>query len=248
MRKKYLIKASLLSMPIIVILLCLTLSACGLAINLATVKQSQFKQLTQHIYISPDMNDQETQQIQKLIEQSKAKVIAKYGDYQATPHFIVTSNKIQSDQFQLGDVPATTYFLPWEADGYIVLGVTTRDVNIIAHEMVHAEVADRLGGYSKRSLIPVWFDEGVALQVDEREQYMNLAGVISTQAMQDVQMLHTPKQFWTQNKAQNIKHYQAAKQITMQILDKIDMPLFELLEKIKQGESFETLISVAFEK
>lgn len=242
MRKKYFVKASLLSVPIIVILSCLTLSACGLAINLATIKHSQFKQLSQDIYISPDMNDQEAQQIQQLIAQAKAKVIAKYGDYQATPHFIVTSNKAESDQFHLGDVPATAYFLPWDANGYIVLGATTRDVNVIAHEMVHAEVADRLGGYSKRSLIPVWFDEGVALQVDEREQYMNLSSVVSAQDMQEVQKLHTPKQFWTQDKAQNIKNYQAAKQITTQLLDKMDMPLFEMLEKIKQGEDFETFI------
>lgn len=40
-------------------------------------------------------------------------------------------------------------------------------MDVVAHEMAHAELAHRIG-YRRANQLPDWFEEGLALQVDER--------------------------------------------------------------------------------
>ena len=70
--------------------------------------------------------------------------------------------------------------LPYNAHGSAValpyksclmIGPEGMSVDVLAHELVHAEVA-ALRGYRRYLLdTPRWFDEGIAMQVDEREPY-----------------------------------------------------------------------------
>jgi hypothetical protein len=51
---------------------------------------------------------------------------------------------------------------------FIILGpYGIRKVDILAHELAHAEFFQRLG-YRNRNQVPNWFDEGLAVQVDDR--------------------------------------------------------------------------------
>ena len=48
-------------------------------------------------------------------------------------------------------------------------------VDVIAHEWAHAEIAQRVGGLRRNLLMPVWFDEGLAMQVDWRAHFETAA-------------------------------------------------------------------------
>jgi len=45
------------------------------------------------------------------------------------------------------------------------------DLDIIAHEISHAEFYERIGFYNWSFKIPRWFDEGLAMQNDYRNYY-----------------------------------------------------------------------------
>lgn len=56
---------------------------------------------------------------------------------------------------------------------YIVVSTEFLNVNVVAHEMTHAEVPTRIfkSKFWYQSLIPTWFDEGIELQNDYRPKY-----------------------------------------------------------------------------
>ena len=53
---------------------------------------------------------------------------------------------------------------------YISVSDEYLNIDIIAHELTHAELHTRLNMKALKS-IPTWFDEGLATQNDYREQY-----------------------------------------------------------------------------
>lgn len=51
----------------------------------------------------------------------------------------------------------------------VLIGPKGRDnLDVIAHEMAHCELHSRRGFWASRR-VPTWFDEVLALQVDQRE-------------------------------------------------------------------------------
>jgi len=63
----------------------------------------------------------------------------------------------------------STSFLPGRS--CIVLGPDGSNVDVLAHELVHAEIADRVGYWRRWISVPVWFDEGAGMQVDQRPAF-----------------------------------------------------------------------------
>jgi hypothetical protein len=62
----------------------------------------------------------------------------------------------------------STHFLGTRA--CVVIGREGWNVDVVAHEWTHAALFERLGAWN-RAWLPTWFDEGVAMQVDDREPY-----------------------------------------------------------------------------
>ena len=61
----------------------------------------------------------------------------------------------------------------FQANSYISVSSEWLNVDVLAHELTHAEVHTRIfhGGISFDLPIPTWFDEGLAIQNDYRAQY-----------------------------------------------------------------------------
>ena len=57
----------------------------------------------------------------------------------------------------------------------VTLGPQGMNVDVAAHELVHAELAARMGVAKRTWVVPVWFDEGLAMQVDHRAAYSRAA-------------------------------------------------------------------------
>ena len=65
-------------------------------------------------------------------------------------------------------VPALTHI---KLGSYIVISTQGVDLDIISHEISHAEFYERIGFYNWSFKIPRWFDEGLAMQNDYRNYY-----------------------------------------------------------------------------
>ncbi|MCP4937339.1 MAG: hypothetical protein GY927_24800 [bacterium] len=100
----------------------------------------------------------------KLIVLAKKDVAALFGSTRSSPLWVCTTKPLLGLDISHGTT-RSALFLP----SIIVIGKKGPKRNVMAHEYVHAELAARLG--ARYALIPTWFDEGLAMQVDYRRLY-----------------------------------------------------------------------------
>ena len=93
-----------------------------------------------------------------------------YGELTYENETTIIINDNEKIQKKLGGGKDTfTYNLP-ERHDYISLSRENFNLDIVAHEITHAELHARLK-HEVRMAMPVWFDEGIATQNDYREKY-----------------------------------------------------------------------------
>jgi len=124
-------------------------------------------QIGPRLYVHPSMTQPERQALLRNHTLAKKRVIDFFGSLQSDPVVIAgtdshTINYFGSERAQTG----MTHLSP--LGGYIVLDGRGLNVDVLAHEMVHAELLDRLGWYHRTFHVPTWFDEGLAMQIDYR--------------------------------------------------------------------------------
>lgn len=90
-----------------------------------------------------------------------------WGEMKSNPVLILCQNR---DEFKLygSDLgtPAMIQMTPFGS--YIVIQPEGINVDVISHELCHAELLKRVGWYHKITKVPAWFDEGLALMLDYR--------------------------------------------------------------------------------
>ena len=93
-----------------------------------------------------------------------------FGGKELVNQFLFTATKSE-DYRSFGSPFETPACAHLGINSFIVINKNGLDVDIISHELSYAELYARIG-YMKRELeIPVWFDEGLAMQVDHRDSY-----------------------------------------------------------------------------
>lgn len=90
----------------------------------------------------------------------------------------------------------------------VVVGPEGRSLDVLAHELMHAEVFERVGPWRKAMAVPTWFDEGLAMQLDHRAKYD--AGPQDT-ATDSVRSLASASAFFAGTDAELTAHYAFAK-------------------------------------
>lgn len=134
------------------------------------VKYSNFQKIkhNENIYISPTITPKMIHILEERLKKAKERVKNFWGTRQANPFiiFCATESEFQYFGMKKFEVPALTHMTAWGS--FIVVKPDGMTVDIIAHELMHAEILTRLGWYIKSREIPAWFDEGLALQVDYR--------------------------------------------------------------------------------
>lgn len=166
---------------------------------------------------------------------ASARITAAFGAPRAHPAVIFLKDSEAFALSALGDT-GSTHFSP--AHACTVIGVKGRNVDVIAHELMHAELFARVGFMRRRTAIPVWFDEGVAMQVDSRSAYTLHAHDRDSAAA--VRGLVTHDQFFGVRSEQLTRNYSAAKVEVARWLDG-EGPgrLYRTLERIRGGASLE---------
>lgn len=140
--------------------------------------RSAFTEIASHVYINSNYAG-DRQELLEMIEQAKDRVRTFFGDvlFQDETTFIICDDEKLTRK--LGEDHATVIFsFPTEVH-YICISDEYLELDILAHEITHAELHTRLSAEAQKR-IPTWFDEGIALQNDYRERYSEAQWVAQT--------------------------------------------------------------------
>lgn len=123
---------------------------------------------------------------------------------------------------------------------YVVIPKQMNDANILAHEISHTVLYRNIGWYNLHFKIPTWFDEGLAMQVDDRDYY-SIDSLLHKKNMgiilRDVIRMNTPGKFHDGSTMSVMLNYSAAKYLVHEWLKKNSLDTF--INSINSGWSFE---------
>lgn len=120
----------------------------------------------------------------------------------------------------------------------ILLGPAGQNVDVIAHEWVHAELANRVGVLVRSWRLPTWFDEGLAMQVDQRPAYRWPAPAGVGIARPQLAQLTNAGQFFTGDTRLARARYGYARCVVAQWRQRAALDLSEWLAQRSLWQSF----------
>ena len=132
------------------------------------IDYSSFKK-ERKLYFNANTSPAKMDTLKMLIAQASFRVAGFLGKKNGNPKFIYCDS--EEDFKKYGNqslLPAVTQY---KLGPYIVISNNGLDLDIIAHELSHAELYERLGFFKMMFIIPRWFDEGLAMQNDYRNYY-----------------------------------------------------------------------------
>jgi hypothetical protein len=134
---------------------------------------SDLKRVEAKLYVDPRLSQEETERLLRKVAEAQARDARFFGVLLSKPVIIAGPDNQVMDRFgQAGNRTALTYLFLGQA--FIVLGPDGMNLDVIAHEIMHAELARRVGFWNRAFKVPTWFDEGLAMQADEREPFSEL--------------------------------------------------------------------------
>ncbi len=218
-----------------------------------------YERYEERIYISQQMPQVLIDPLLRLKEEASQRVRDFWGEMQSEPYFIFCSTE---EEFQfygnnLG-TPAMVNITPFRS--YVIVKPDGANVDVLSHEICHAEFTHRLGWYRKKKQIPAWFDEGLALMLDYRypgngahdyqayqkkwESY-TLGGkkAIPLEELRQVRDFFRGDRYWTYlaylSSGREVSHW----------LELVGKPgLMKMIQAVKAGENFETVYQELKEK
>jgi hypothetical protein len=199
---------------------------------------SDFKK-ERRLYFNSNTPKNKIDSLQSLIALASQRVAAFWGQKTSDPAFIYCDD--ETDFKKYGSpfpVPALTHI---KLGAHIVISNQGVDLDIIAHEIAHAEFYERIGFYNRTFKIPTWFDEELAMQNDYRDYYSEdtlKAKWGNYKNMPDVKKLKTGKQFnETGTHDQVMLNYMAARHEVKLSYTKEKLDKF--IKDINAGKSFD---------
>jgi hypothetical protein len=180
------------------------------AIASAWVEHSDYQR--QHaVYFAPSLSGAQRGAFVVALEAGRRRIAALYGPLRAAPTVVVTDLQTW-DRFAPNATGATHYHPTGSTS--VVIGPHGQTVDVIAHELAHAELATRVGYVRRRFCLPTWFDEGLAVHFDERPFYAERAFAQRRQAglhLVALSRLATPATFFAGSKDEVRQHYAHAR-------------------------------------
>ena len=204
--------------------------------------RTAFTEIADHIYINQN-NAGDHQAMLDLIEQAKERDRAFFGELCFLDETIIILCDDEELIRKLGhDHETVTFFIPVKKH-YICVSAEYLELDILAHEITHAELYTRLSAQAFHRL-PTWFDEGLATQNDYRERYSEEQWIAQTDygknavALED---MDTPAEFYAGEAADRRFRYLNAKhELSVWIAAHGQRGLLELFDQLNGGADFDT--------
>ncbi len=204
--------------------------------------RSAFTEIDEYVYINKNYAG-DRQELMEMIGQAKERVDDFFGglSFQDETIFIIYDD--EKLKRKIGEDHATVVFnFPFETR-YICVSDEYLELDILAHEITHAELHARLSAEAQKT-IPTWFDEGIALQNDYRERYSEAQWIAQTDngkkavALED---MDTPAEFYAgEAEDRRFRYLNAKHEIDVWMKSRGQQGLLELLEKLNDGIDFNT--------
>jgi len=173
----------------------------------------------------------------QLIRQASARVSTFWPGQYSDPRFIFCNERRDFEKYSVNpEAPAVTYL---KLGSVIVLSADALDLDIIAHEMSHAEFYERIGFYAFNQKVPAWFKHGLAMQCDLRDYYSEdtlRARTDGFRNLPDIRSCTTDAQFYSGAHDQVKLHYMAARYEVGHWYSKAKLE--KLVKELNEGKSF----------
>jgi len=190
------------------------------------------------LYFNHNTKKSSIENIQSLIENASARVSQFWGGKMANPKFIYCDQDADFKNYSVNPkAPAVTYC---KLGTYVVLSKEGVDLDIIAHEISHAELFTRVGFYNWTIVIPDWFKHGLAMQNDYRRYYSTDTLTARTdhfKNMLDITQFKTGAQFYSGTMEQIMLRYMIAKYVVGRWYSR--EKLIQLTKDLNSGKSFD---------
>ncbi len=190
-----------------------------------------------NLYYRANADSTEVLTITSLLEKANERNALFWGNNEAEPIFIYCDT--DEDYKRFGSPLMTPAAAHLSLKSFVVISKEGIDLDILAHEISHTELSARIGILNRTLKIPVWFDEGIAMQIDHRNYYS-----IDTLAVKSSGFRNLPEvekmnanQFWGATRSEVMMNYMTAKYRISQWHSK--QKLDEFVKQINEGKSFE---------
>lgn len=172
---------------------------------------------------------------QTLLRNAKIRIQSKFGTPRSQPVVYFFDREKAHWPLQLNQFGSTSFL------GYrtcVGIGPHGQNIDVVAHELMHAEIAYRAGFWGRLTQVPVWFDEGLAMQVDYRKRY-DLRETVDTAF---ITKPGAASEFFVADTDALTRHYAAAKSEVSDWLSREPRKnVYAFLTQIRQGASFDSL-------
>lgn len=176
--------------------------------------------------------------LKSLIGQASIRINNFWGQKTSNPKFIYCNNEYDFKKYCINfSAPAVTYL---KFGSIIVVSADAMNLDIIAHELSHAEFYERIGFYKFNYKIPSWFKHGLAMQNDYRDYYSEdtlKAKLNNFKNMPDIKSCKTDVQFYNGSREQVMLNYMTAKHVVKNWYTK--PKLEKLINDLNSGKSFD---------
>ena len=215
----------------------------GLGYRMSVPYRSSFEKVADNIYVNKNYSGNIKEAIQ-LTEEALERDRAFFGELQCTDTTII----IFCDDDKLlskldGDHDTKNSYTK---KNYISVSDEYLNIDIIAHELTHAELHTRLNVKALKS-IPTWFDEGLATQNDYREQYGLKAWIEQTDNGKNtvpLEDMDTGSEFYADPlEDRRFRYLNAKHEVSVWMDTHQQKGLLELLDKLNKGKDFDSVYS-----
>ena len=205
--------------------------------------RASFEKIAEHVYIHKGYAG-DRDEVLSLIGSAKERDAAYFGDLQC----LDTTDFIICDDAELlkklgGEKDTKTLLFPAKRN-YISVSAEYLDIDILSHELTHAELHARLNNAALKH-IPTWFDEGLATQNDYREQYSEEAWAAATDNGANVIPLgemDTPEEFYAgEAEDRRFRYILAKHEVAVHFADDSQLPLLSLIGELNSGKDFDSV-------
>ena len=202
--------------------------------------RSAFAEIADRVYINRNYSG-DRQSILAMIDQAEERVGAFFGELRLPDEtvFIICDDKKLTRR--LGqDHAIVSFSLPSEKH-FICISDEYLELDVLAHEITHAQLRALLSSRALKK-IPVWFDEGLALQNDHRERYSEeqwMAQTDNGRTIVALEDMDAPSEFYAGDADDRRFRYLNAKhELDVWMAAHGQQGLLELIGKLNDGADF----------
>jgi len=207
-------------------------------------KSIELDKISEYIYVDKSMPAEQRQSLLAIYYKSQKRIEAFFGTRRAKPYLIVGNTDFVIKNYGNQNAQTGLTHLSFLAS-YIVLDSMGLNIDVISHELCHAELKKRVGWYAREFKIPTWFDEGLAMLVDKRFPEWEVDWEMMTDKGKTAPSLETlanAKQFF-EGKNTYIHYITAQKEVDKWYKKSEQEGLLEFINSVNEGASFEKAFS-----